>query len=84
MSAFEQKAELRKALGQLPKPKNDYEIVAPEEEGEDGEDEGQNEEGWVEDAAERAEGRAKLRAERRQREFAKRSQVGQSKLLTKR
>ncbi|PAV59813.1 hypothetical protein WR25_08024 [Diploscapter pachys] len=75
VSAFEQKAELRKALGQLPKPKNDYEIVAPEEEGEDGEDEGQNEEGWVEDAAERAEGRAKLRAERRQREFAKRSQV---------
>ncbi|CAI4226521.1 unnamed protein product [Auanema sp. JU1783] len=78
VSALEAKADLRRALGNLPQPKNDYEIVAPEEDEEKEEDE--DVEDWIEDASELDEERAKRRALQRQKEFARRTQVIQRQL----
>ncbi|CAJ0567876.1 unnamed protein product, partial [Mesorhabditis spiculigera] len=78
MDIYEQKADLRRALSSLPRPKNDFEIVAPDDEElkeEDG-DEGE----WVEDAEDRKEARAKARAEARLRELQQRTQVVQRDL----
>ncbi|CAD6189739.1 unnamed protein product [Caenorhabditis auriculariae] len=79
--SLEQKALLKKALAGLPTPKNDYEIVAPDDDDLPPEDDDKkDEEGWVEDASERAERRAKMNAERRIRELKLRSQVVQRDL----
>lgn len=58
----------------MPKPKNDYEIVAPEDEEHEETGEGVDT-NWVEDASEAEEERAKRRAIARMKELAKRSQV---------
>ncbi|CAI2319888.1 unnamed protein product [Caenorhabditis sp. 36 PRJEB53466] len=87
-SAFEQKANLKRALASLPAPKNDFEIVGPEDEenaseavGPEDEEEGVGEgEEWIEDASERAEQRAKRSAEVRIRNLKMRSQVIQRAL----
>ncbi|KAF8366135.1 cdc-5L [Pristionchus pacificus] len=71
--------DLRRALGSLPAPKNDYEIVAPEDE-ENTEEESDRPEGWIEDAADVEEERAKARALRRKKEMAERSQTVQRSL----
>ena len=54
--AFDMKAQLRAGLSSLPAPKNDFEIVAPEEMDVDGEGHGVE---FVEDAAEVDERKAK-------------------------
>ncbi|EPB77724.1 hypothetical protein ANCCEY_03228 [Ancylostoma ceylanicum] len=79
-SGIEARAELRRALASLPEPKNDYEIVAPEGEGDEHEEEQDKEEEWVDDAADVKETRAKQRALKRQRELAARTQVIQRSL----
>ncbi|CAJ0956739.1 unnamed protein product, partial [Mesorhabditis belari] len=79
MDGMEQKAELRRALSSLPHPKNDFEIVAPDEEGEVKEEE-ESEAEWVEDAEDRKESRAKARAEARLRELQQRTKVIQRSL----
>lgn len=79
----EQKASLKRALASLPAPKNDFEIVGPEDEMQKVEEEqeevedSEDPEGWVEDASERAEKRAKRNAETRIRNLKMRSQVVQ-------
>lgn len=73
---LESRAELRRALATLPEPRNDYEIVAPDVDGEETEQPEEQEEEWVDDAADAKEARAKQRALRRQRELAARTQVG--------
>ncbi|EGT57065.1 hypothetical protein CAEBREN_32396 [Caenorhabditis brenneri] len=82
-SALEQKANLKRALAGLPTPKNDFEIVGPDDEGTEGaveDDKDQEDEGWVEDASERAEKQAKRNAEIRIRNLKMRSQVIQRSL----
>ncbi|CAI5438915.1 unnamed protein product [Caenorhabditis angaria] len=80
-NAFEQKANLKRALANLPTPKNDFEIVAPDDEGKDeDENDGEENEEWIEDASERAEKKAKANAETRLKNLALRSQVVQRKL----
>ncbi|VDK48780.1 unnamed protein product [Cylicostephanus goldi] len=79
-SGIEARAELRRALASLPEPRNDYEIVAPENEEGESEEQGEKEEEWVDDAAEVKEARAKQRALKRQRELAARTQVIQRSL----
>lgn len=74
-SGIEARAELRRALASLPEPRNDYEIVAPDGEGDEHEDQQDKEEEWVDDAADVKEARAKQRALKRQRELAARTQV---------
>lgn len=49
--ALDNRKQLRDALSQLPAPRNDYEIVAPEEDFSELPDEMQTSE-WVEDASE--------------------------------
>ncbi|VDP02898.1 unnamed protein product [Heligmosomoides polygyrus] len=77
---LESRAELRRALATLPEPRNDYEIVAPDVDGEETEQPEEQEEEWVDDAADAKEARAKQRALRRQRELAARTQVIQRSL----
>lgn len=77
---MEARAELRRALASLPEPRNDYEIVAPEGENDETEDQDDSEEKWVDDAADVKESRAKQRALKRQRELAARTQVIQRSL----
>ncbi|VDO50705.1 unnamed protein product [Haemonchus placei] len=79
-SGIEARAELRRALASLPEPRNDYEIVAPEGESEEADEQEENGEEWVDDAADTKELRAKQRALKRQRELAARSQVIQRSL----
>ncbi|VDM63862.1 unnamed protein product [Angiostrongylus costaricensis] len=77
---MEARAELRRALASLPEPRNDYEIVAPEGESDETEDQDDSKEKWVDDAADVKESRAKQRALKRQRELAARTQVVQRSL----
>lgn len=82
-SALEQKASLKRALASLPTPKNDFEVVGPDDDEVEGavEDESnQDEDGWIEDASERAENKAKRNAENRVRNMKMRSQVIQRSL----
>jgi pre-mRNA-splicing factor CDC5/CEF1 len=79
-AGLEAKTELRRALRNLPQPKNDYEIVAPDEEEHEETVDEQMDSEWVEDASEAEEIRAKKRALTRQRELAKRTQVIQRNL----
>nr|CDJ93627.1 Myb domain containing protein [Haemonchus contortus] len=79
-SGIEARAELRRALASLPEPRNDYEIVAPEGESEEADEQEENGEEWVDDAADTKELRAKQRALKRQRELTARSQVIQRSL----
>ncbi|CAO4362005.1 unnamed protein product [Caenorhabditis nigoni] len=83
-SALEQRANLKRALASLPTPKNDFEIVGPDDdevEGTVGDDDNEkDEEGWIEDASERAEKHAKRNAEIRIRNLKMRSQVVQRDL----
>ncbi|KAH7722287.1 hypothetical protein AAVH_10144 [Aphelenchoides avenae] len=67
---------LRKQLGSLPKPKNDFEIVLPEEESVEEEPT----EEWEVDAAELDERRQQLLAKKREAEMKKRSQPMQRAL----
>ncbi|KAK0425356.1 hypothetical protein QR680_009158 [Steinernema hermaphroditum] len=73
------KGELRKALGSLPKPKNDYELLLPEDE-EESDDQPDVEEEWIEDASDAAEARAKARALKRIEERKLRTQAFQRDL----
>ncbi|TKR93366.1 hypothetical protein L596_007838 [Steinernema carpocapsae] len=70
--------QLRKALGSLPKPKNDYELLLPDDE-EEAEETAMEDE-WVEDAADAAEARAKARALKRIEEHKLRTQAFQRDL----
>ncbi|CAB3408393.1 unnamed protein product [Caenorhabditis bovis] len=79
-NSYETKVNLKRALANLPTPKNDFEIVAPEDDGPDDEEACEQEEGWVEDASERAERRAKMKAELRLKNLKLRSQVYQRNL----
>ncbi|KJH40688.1 hypothetical protein DICVIV_13352 [Dictyocaulus viviparus] len=75
---IETRAELRRALASLPEPRNDYEIVAPDDE--DTEHNEESEEKWTDDAADVKESRAKQRAIQRQLELSTRTQVIQRSL----
>uniref|UniRef100_A0A1I7UXV1 Cell division cycle 5-like protein n=1 Tax=Caenorhabditis tropicalis TaxID=1561998 RepID=A0A1I7UXV1_9PELO len=82
-SALEQKSNLKRALASLPTPKNDFEIVGPDDDDVEGvvdDDKEQEDDGWVEDASERAEKQAKKNAEIRIRNLKMRSQVIQRSL----
>uniref|UniRef100_A0A1I7ZZJ6 Myb_Cef domain-containing protein n=1 Tax=Steinernema glaseri TaxID=37863 RepID=A0A1I7ZZJ6_9BILA len=73
------RGQLRKALSALPKPKNDYELLLPEDE-DDSDDQPDTEEEWVEDASDAAEARAKARALKRIEERKLRTQAFQRDL----
>uniref|UniRef100_A0A8R1DZJ6 Cell division cycle 5-like protein n=1 Tax=Caenorhabditis japonica TaxID=281687 RepID=A0A8R1DZJ6_CAEJA len=79
-SAFEQKASLKRALASLPAPKNDFEIVGPDDDEIPAEEDEAPEEEWIEDASERAEKEARKNAEKRLKNLKMRSQVVQRQL----
>ncbi|KAK0426369.1 hypothetical protein QR680_009674 [Steinernema hermaphroditum] len=73
------KEELRKALGSLPNPKNDYQLLLPEGE-EESDEQPDAEEEWVEDASDAAKARARARALKRIEERKLRTQAFQRNL----
>ncbi|KAF1770830.1 hypothetical protein GCK72_002654 [Caenorhabditis remanei] len=82
-SSLEQKANLKRALASLPTPKNDFEIVGPDDDEVEGaveDDNDQEDAEWVEDASERSEKHAKRNAEIRIRNLKMRTQVVQRSL----
>jgi len=79
-SVADARSRVREALGQLPTPKNDYEIVVPEDEEATVGQEEREDTDWTEDAAELDEERARQRARTRQAEFKRQSSVFQRDL----
>uniref|UniRef100_A0A9J2PCJ1 Cell division cycle 5-like protein n=1 Tax=Ascaris lumbricoides TaxID=6252 RepID=A0A9J2PCJ1_ASCLU len=75
-SAYDTRNQLRKALSQLPEPKNDYEIVVPEEEHEPAQEQPE----WVEDASDVVAKRAHEKEMEKIWQMAKESQVVQRNL----
>ncbi|VDD88616.1 unnamed protein product [Enterobius vermicularis] len=78
-SALDNRKQLRDALSQLPAPRNDYEIVAPEEDFSELPDEMQTSE-WVEDASEVDARTAEERERARLLQFKKESHARQRNL----
>ncbi|VDK46569.1 unnamed protein product [Anisakis simplex] len=81
-SGYETRNNLRKALSELPQPKNDYEIVVPDEQQEKCEpltDE-QGDEEWVEDASEVNAERLRQKEVEKIQQLAKETQVVQRNL----